>query len=352
MAESRKIMKCSDKKVIVLLSTYNAQKYLEEQLDSLRLQTHKNIEIIIRDDGSKDETVVLIQKYQNQYPNMNLQYYAGENLGAIGSFFDLMKYIKEKEFSFCAFCDQDDYWLPEKIERALEVIDKVSCQDNGTNPNLYCSAVELVDEQLQHIPTNIKKEIRPAFSNALVENVVTGCTVVMDKKMYEVMLNYMPSYCIMHDWWMYLVGTCFGRVIYDENAYIKYRQHGNNVMGMEQEYSKEMKSRMQKFKSRQNNISLQAKELLRLIETKEDSLCYKQKTILVSEKDKINKLSKDTVWYSQEMLLNECYARAQLLMDYRKSLKKRIKLAFYNYVYRMRKEDQRVYRILFLLGLR
>ena len=113
-------MDCKNK-VVILLSTYNGEKYLKEQLDSLLNQTYKNIDIYIRDDGSKDETVNIIKKYQNEYDNIHLE--EGKNLGFIKSFFELLK-NGDENVDIYSYCDQDDIWEEDKIERAVKFINK------------------------------------------------------------------------------------------------------------------------------------------------------------------------------------------------------------------------------------
>ena len=105
-----------DKKVAVVLSTYNGEKYVKEQLDSILKQTYKNVEIIVRDDGSKDSTVEIIKEYQEKHKNIKLV--VGENLGFIKSFFELLKIA---EADYYSYADQDDIWVKNKIELAVVV---------------------------------------------------------------------------------------------------------------------------------------------------------------------------------------------------------------------------------------
>jgi hypothetical protein len=131
-----------------------------------------------------------------------------------------------RQASYFSFCDQDDIWYLDKIERAIKALDKI--EENS--PALYCSAVEYVDDSGGYI----KKSESPrklSFENALVENVITGCTIVLNKRAKELILTRIPDKCIMHDSWCYLVLTCFGQIIFDDEVSLKYRQHSNNVFG-------------------------------------------------------------------------------------------------------------------------
>lgn len=325
--------------VIILLSTYNAEQYLREQLDSLLQQTYPEIRIVVRDDGSTDSTLSILEEYCQKAENVS--YYAGENLGAKNSFFDLMKYAAAFDFEFCAFCDQDDYWKTEKIEKAVEVLQK-----KGRKPVLYCGRTKLVDADLKPLLNEIKRDIYPAFSNALVENIVTGCTTVLNRSMYDIIMKYLPEYCIMHDWWMYLVATCFGQVFYDDIPYILYRQHGNNVMGIDSSYKTEMKNRAKKYKSRKSNICMQAAELVRLMEK------YGEEKEIPKAESCPSDIRHFEKKLSQPENVRTCYEKAVLLAHYKKGVANRFRLVFGYNVFRQRRMDDFIFRVLFLLGMR
>ena len=182
----------------------------------------------------------------------------------------MMKKVRSEQFDYIAFCDQDDYWLPEKLNRATRVLNLFSSREKAGQgeppgiddelPLLYCGKPQLTDKELSPIGEDMKRNIRPGFANALVENIVTGCTTVLNRSMYEMILKFLPEYCIMHDWWMYLVASCFGRVLYDETPMIYYRQHENNVMGIDSSRIKELKK----------NVVLAAIEGLKNLKTPEE----------------------------------------------------------------------------------
>lgn len=208
-------------KVNILLSTYNGERFIIEQLDSLFNQTYKNIVIYIRDDGSTDRTVEIIRSYSDQ--NKQLKLTTGTNLGVIPSFLQLLSSSGSIDDLY-AFCDQDDVWRPEKISRAVAQI--MGRPEPGKV--LYCTRLEYVDENLKHLGHSpIPRRI--GFSNAIVENIATGCTVVFGATIRKLLLNGSPDAMLMHDWWAYLVASAFGDIIYDEFPSIQYRQHGNTV---------------------------------------------------------------------------------------------------------------------------
>ena len=211
-------------KVTVLLSTYNGSKYLQQQLDSLYVQTYPNIRILVRDDGSSDTTGAILE---SERAKGRIELLEGHgNLGPALSFFELLKAAASTETEYVAFCDQDDVWHPEKIARAVAKLAEVA-----DHPAMYCSRAELVDENLNHIGyTDMPGEI--GFGNALVESIAIGCTIVLKQKAIDMVAANLPTRVVIHDWWCYLVVSCFGEVVFDVAATLKYRQHGSNTIGV------------------------------------------------------------------------------------------------------------------------
>ena len=206
----------------ILLSTYNGQKYISDQLDSILSQNYKNIILLIRDDGSTDSTTQIIEKYMTQH--QNIQLIRGKNVGVINSFFELIK-SADLNHEYYALADQDDWWLPHKLTQAV-----MNIQPYSKEPALYCGSKIFVDENLKLLKTDIKSPVyKVSFGNALVQNICTGCTCVFNRKLLELVQQTIPQHAIMHDWWLYLTATCFGKVYYDSQAYIYYRQHHLNV---------------------------------------------------------------------------------------------------------------------------
>jgi hypothetical protein len=128
---------------------------------------------------------------------------------------------------YFAFSDQDDFWLPTKLESAVAALE----EHDADKPLLYCSAVEYVDAELNYLAYS-KKPKRLGFGNALVENVAVGATVVINRKARSMVLSHLPQHALMHDWWLYLVVSAFGEVIYDPSPRLKYRQHSANAVGL------------------------------------------------------------------------------------------------------------------------
>ena len=223
-------------KLQILMSVYNGKKYLREQLESIMAQDCEKdgtvvFSLVIRDDGSSDGTQEILEEYTRKYPD-KVRWYQGNNLGVIQSFFDLM--VKADNADYYALADQDDYWLPSKMGTGIKRIRQIyKEQETLTDrPVLYCCRPSFVDENLEHLELKVSHpDMRPGFGNALIENIVTGCTTVFNNKLRVMVADRFPEYTTMHDRWLYLVSSCFGRIYYDENSYIYYRQHGGNTVG-------------------------------------------------------------------------------------------------------------------------
>jgi glycosyltransferase involved in cell wall biosynthesis len=229
-------------KIAVLLSTYNGEKFLGEQLDSLLVQSHKNFILVVRDDGSRDRTVSILESYAGDHPErIHLLSRDGVNMGASAGFAFLVDYVlKNKKLlglksTYMMFCDQDDKWFPEKIEKLLAAMLATEADNDSTLPIIVHSDLEVVSEQNTVIATSFISyqglEIeRNSFPNLVISNLVTGCTALINEPLAEKALP-IPEKAIMHDWWLALVATAFGKLVYLDIPLVHYRQHGNNTIG-------------------------------------------------------------------------------------------------------------------------
>lgn len=216
----------SDKKVAVIMSTYNGEKYVEDQLESILDQTYNNIEIVIRDDGSKDNTVNIIKEYQKKYSNIKL--YEGENLGFIKSFFELLKLA---DADYYAYVDQDDVWLPSKIKLAVKSLDKL----DNSKPNMAFGNSDYYDENMKFMSKGPRNK-KYSFLTALFACVTQGMTMTVNKKTRDMIIDNMPKSCFFHDWWTYLICIGMGNVAYDNETVVKYRRRKENATSEGQGY--------------------------------------------------------------------------------------------------------------------
>ena len=252
------------KKVQILMSTYNGERYIRKQIDSILNQDYPQIELLIRDDGSTDGTIGIISNYAIK--NNNIKYYVGDNYGTCNSFFDLIQKA-DNNSDYYAFADQDDYWLPNKITRAIEKLEEESEQQCL----LYSCVSTVVNEKLQPIKLkSIKKNIKPSFENSLIENICIGCSMVFNNALYKQINQKPPKKVYMHDWWLYIVASCFGKVLYDNESFLLYRQHSNNVIGMKDSRLGHWKKRILNFKKMKCFRQQQIKEIKALYNLRDD----------------------------------------------------------------------------------
>ena len=209
----------SDKKVAVLLSTYNGEKYVGAQIHSILTQSYKNLVLVVRDDGSSDKTVKIVKEYMENYNNIKLV--EGKNLGFIKSFFELLKL---EQADYYAFADQDDVWLPDKIAFAVKSLDKL----DNSKPNMAFSNSDYYDVDMKLIKEGEKGKTF-SFTNSLYECVTQGMTMVINQKTKDTVLDYMPERVFFHDWWVYMICSGMGNVAYDDVTTVKYRRDGKNA---------------------------------------------------------------------------------------------------------------------------
>ena len=206
--------------VAVLMSTYNGEKYIEEQINSIFFQKDVSVTLYIRDDGSTDSTVSIISRLSK---NFNINVTIGENIGWRRSFMELV-YLVPSTYEYYAFSDQDDVWLKEKL------ISSVKNLKEDDVPALCCSAQTLVDQDLKPLRKELHMFPR-TFEEAMTNISCRGCTEVFNKQLLLQLKAYKPSITFAHDRWVARVANCLGIIHFDPASYILYRQHENNSAG-------------------------------------------------------------------------------------------------------------------------
>jgi glycosyltransferase involved in cell wall biosynthesis len=225
-----------DKTVYILMATYNGDKFIKEQIESILNQTYQNWKLIIHDDNSKDNTVKIIKEYIYKYPEKIV--FIDDKIstgGAKENFTYLLNKIDDN-YDYVMFCDQDDVWIENKIELTLNKMIEVE-KENIDKPVIIHTDLKVVDESLKTISEsfftyqNIKPEWSKDLYISLVQNSVTGCTMMINKKAKEVSLP-IGNNAIMHDWWILLkVLQNKGIVDFINEPIILYRQHSSNDTG-------------------------------------------------------------------------------------------------------------------------
>lgn len=215
------------KKILVMISVYNGEKHLREQIDSILDQkTNHDIHIRIRDDGSRDECDKMIDDYIARYPG-KIEIIKGENIGYNASFFALLK--KAGGYDYYAFSDQDDVWLEDKIQIACDAIDEV---EEGTMPVLYASTSYLVHDDLVPYGVTRKREKDMGIYNTIIQNICPGHTQVFNNRLLELLKdNIDTSKIYVYDSWVLNVANLYGVVLFDNNPHTYYRQYAGNSLG-------------------------------------------------------------------------------------------------------------------------
>jgi len=218
----------SNPQTAILIATYNGGPFLGEQLCSLEAQSEADWILVARDDLSTDATSIILDQFAaRSRPRRLVRLVSGPaRLGALGNFLTLLKHAPPAH-SY-AFCDQDDVWLPEKLSRAVHAL----ASEPEDLPVLYCARQQIVDGALRELCLSPDLNRRPSLQNALVQNIATGCTIVMNEAARRAVLAAQPPSGTLHDWWSYLVVTAVGgHVVFDPHPVILYRQHGANAVG-------------------------------------------------------------------------------------------------------------------------
>lgn len=235
------------KKVQVLLSAYNGEQYISEQIQSILNQKHAAVSILIRDDGSTDKTIEILDQWVTTHPG-KIKLIKGTNVGVVSSFFELLR-AADAEADYYCFCDQDDVWLDHKIEHAISRLDSSIYTEV---PAMVFTSTYLTDDELNRKGAWPKPPAQePSFFNALYENIAIGATITMNRSARNLFINSQSvdsQKVLMHDWWFYLLVSAFGTVIYDNKPSMLYRQHNNNVVGGSNSIVGKLKSKWASFK--------------------------------------------------------------------------------------------------------
>ena len=230
--------------ITVLMATWQGKAYVGEQLDSILAQTKPVDRIVISDDGSTDGTLDILQEYKERYPQQielishKDDGYSGHLNGAAANFFYLIRRecrLESAPSDYWFLSDQDDIWMSDKVEKMIGKISEVAGGVESGSPILLYSDVKVVDRDKNILSDSLfayqhMNPDRVEFSEVLVENPVTGGAAMFNQALLKLVAQ-TPLSCIMHDWWLALVASCFGSIICLEEPLGYYRQHEHNVMG-------------------------------------------------------------------------------------------------------------------------
>lgn len=216
----------------ILMATYNGEKYLREQLDSLLRQTCQDWKLIIYDDCSTDGTLDILRQYENRYPEKITVRQNKVNSGSASHNF--LNMLCSCSATYVMTCDQDDVWLEDKVELTLQKMRSLEA-DNSAMPLLVHTDLQVVNQDLKQISPSLFElqhmfSYRNAFNQLLVQNIVTGCTMMLNRPLLDY-LTQTPEDVIMYDWWCALLASSMGKIGFLEQATVLYRQHGDNAVG-------------------------------------------------------------------------------------------------------------------------
>ena len=216
----------------VVLPTYNGVAYLEAQLASINAQTLRPERVLLRDDGSSDGTQALIGQLHQRYGSWLQVLPADGNLGCTAN----VNYLLQATAApYVALADQDDLWLPHKLECSLALMQQLEASRGSSTPLLVHGDLELVDADGERLGCRYlqRQRLDPQRTDPVdlaLTNVVTGCTTLLNRALLQKALP-IPTEALMHDWWLALVASAFGQIALVEEPGVLYRQHGSNVLG-------------------------------------------------------------------------------------------------------------------------
>jgi len=220
--------------VDILLATYNSEQFLREQIDSILKQTNKEWRLLVRDDGSSDSTLEIIEEFAQLDPQRIhlISSSSSERAGPSSNFSAL---LQASTASYVMFCDHDDVWNPDKIDLSLSRMKETEASCEECVPVLVYTDLCVVDEQLSVVNPSCYKQqkINPqkiGIKNLLLQNVPTGCTMMLNRALVE-RVGLVPAGAVVHDHWVALVASCFGKTAYINQQTVLYRQHRDNFYG-------------------------------------------------------------------------------------------------------------------------
>lgn len=254
--------------VHILLATYNGKEYIGKMIDSLLSQDYPNIHILVSDDCSDDGTDQILADYAIRYPEIISHYQSGQHFGCAQNHFMHLLH-RFQDAPYIMFCDQDDVWHEDKVRKTLDLM--LRTEREPEIPVLVHTDLRVVDQDLRVISPSFCQHSgfdgnRLAFRQLLVQNVVTGCTAMINRSLAQMACEcYCGGKMLMHDWWLALLASSCGKMAFLNEQTIDYRQHGKNSVGAKDVHSAEyLLDRLKSGKSRQSmvNAAYQAQAFL------------------------------------------------------------------------------------------
>ncbi len=285
--------------IAVLLSTYNGAQYLCEQLDSIINQTYQDFVIYIRDDGSSDNTVFIIKDYAKKYSHKIV--HIEDNFGNLGVRESFEQLMKKANANYYCFCDQDDYWFPEK----LSILTEETKKHPNDIPVLFFSDMELVNAQNKTTNKSYIKKVKyseKTLEQAFIAGGVPGCSMMFNESLKNIYFQNKLD-VLLHDHNIYILAKIFGKIIFNKTQTVKYRIHTNNTIGIGKKYPpllsiKDLLKFIPQRKQYRNIIFKEYYNKLNVLEKKEIHSCFNTHQILINQ-NKVEAMSffERKLWY-------------------------------------------------------
>jgi glycosyltransferase involved in cell wall biosynthesis len=264
------------------MATYNGEKYVDEQINSILASNYQDLELFIYDDGSKDNTVSILRNYENQYPGKVHVYQNDSNLGHLMNF---MHALSVTTADYIMFSDQDDVWNSNKAALTIKRMKHMEAQFGKDIPLVVFTDAIVVDQDLNSLNRSFfcsghLNPYRTDLGHLLMENKLIGCTVMVNAALRRVLLSKpLPRKARFHDWWIALIAASYGKIGFVKEGTLLYRQHGGNVVGDTgfAAYVKNRISGLQQQREALEALYLQAGEFLELYG---DTLSEKNREII------------------------------------------------------------------------
>lgn len=270
--------------VAIVMTTYNGGLYVSEQIDSILASTYQDFELFIYDDGSTDDTMSILRRYEEQNPSKLHVFQNETNLGVTINF---LQALKRTTMDYVMFCDQDDVWKPNKIALTLKRMRHMEGQLGKCIPMAVFTDAVVVDRQLKVLHNSFfcSNHLNPRktdLAHILMENKLIGCTVMVNQCLRRILNgSRLPSEARFHDWWIALIAASMGKIGYVNEGTLYYRQHEKNVVGGAGFYTY-VKNRilsLQEQKKSLEKLERQAEEFLSLYG---EQISEEKKNILVT----------------------------------------------------------------------
>ncbi len=304
----------SETRVAVLLSAFNGEKYIEKQIESIQNQEGMDsLTIIIRNDGSTDNTICILNRMQSKYKNIRV--IDGENKGLVASFFDLLFYAYNEGYDYYSFSDQDDYWLPEKLRIAIESL------KGHEGPYMYAACSKIVDDNLVESRTSTQKKIRDiTFYNSAIQNICPGHNQVLNHAMARMIVNKTKYSTAIYsqDMWVTKVASITGGIIFDNTPHTLYRQHTNNQLSFGK-----------------NKVEWVKNHIKRLMKDEGKKIAIQLKCFCDCYSDFFTEEQKEEI---------------QLFFDSQSSFFKRVQYIVHTKMYRQRFFETRMFKMIYVIG--